>query len=254
MSKLSVVVITKNEEKDIRKCLESIKWADEIVIVDDVSIDKTVGICREYTQKIFVNDSKGSFHTNKNLGLEKATGDWIFSLDADEIISSELAEEIKENINNPDKIGYYVPRKNYFLGSWIKGCGWWPDRIIRLFKKGVTKWPLEIHDTPKIKAKDKVGTLKNALIHHTYRNLHHYFDKFNQYTSRLAQEEYEKGVRINTGNFLMYFFVKPSYWFLRKFFIWRGFRDGFSGFFISFSSAWVIVATYAKLWEKQKDT
>ncbi|MDI6688428.1 MAG: hypothetical protein QME06_09455, partial [Desulfobacterales bacterium] len=99
-----------------------------------------------------------------------------------------------------------------------------------------------------------VGTLKNTLIHHTYRNLHHYFDKFNQYTSRLAQEEYEKGVRINTGNFLVYFFVKPLYWFFRKFFIWRGFRDGFSGFFISFSSAWVIVATYAKLWEKQKNT
>ena len=254
MNKLSVVVITKNEEKDIRKCLESIKWADEIVIVDDVSTDKTVEVCREYTQKIFVNDSKGSFHTNKNLGLEKATGDWIFRLDADEIISPELAEEIKEHIDNPDKIGYYVPRKNYFLGCWIKGCGWWPDRIIRLFKKGATKWPLEIHDTPKIEAKDKVGTVKNGLIHHTYRNLHHYFEKFNQYTSRLAQEEYEKGVRINTGNFFMCFFVKPLYWFLCKFFIWRGFRDGFSGFFISFSSAWVIVATYAKLWEKQKNT
>jgi hypothetical protein len=123
-----------------------------------------------------------------------------------------------------------------------------------LFRKGVTQWPLEIHDTPKIKEKNKVGTLKHALIHHTYRDLSHYFSKFNQYTSRLAQEEFEKGVRVTFVSFFMYFFIKPLYWFLRKYFLLRGFLNGFPGLFISFSSAWVIIAMYTKLWEKQKNS
>jgi len=251
MDKLSVVVITRNEEKNIRGCLKSVKWADEIIVVDDMSSDGTVEICREYTKKIFLNDSKGGFHKNKNLGIEKTTGGWVLSLDADEIISPELAEEIKEAINNPGKIGYYIPRKNYFLGRWIRGCGWWPDRIIRLFKKGVTKWPLDIHDTPRIEEKNKVGYLRNSLIHYTYRSLNQYFEKFNRYTSRLAQEEFEKGIRIGKRNFLIYFLMKPLFWFLRKYLLWKGFRDGFRGLFISLSSALVIFVTYAKLWEIQ---
>ena len=252
MNKLSAVIITKNEEENIRNCLESIKWADEIVIVDDISTDKTVEICGEYTEKIFLNDSQGSFHKNKNLGIEKATGDWIISLDADEIVNPKLAKEIKKAINNPEKIGYYILRKNYFLGRWIRGCGWWPDHIIRLFKKGVTKWPLDIHDSPRIEEKNKVDYLKNPLIHYTYRSLDQYFEKFNRYTSQLAQEEFEKGIRINKGNFFVYFLMKPLFWFLRKYLLWKGFRDSFRGLFISFSSALVIFTTYAKLWEKQK--
>ena len=252
--KLSVVVITKNEEKDIRDCLESVKWADEIVVVDDLSNDGTVEICREYTKKAFSNDSQGSFHKNKNLGIEEATGDWILSLDADERVSPKLAKEIKEAINDPKKIGYYIPRKNYFLGKWIRGCGWWPDRIIRLFEKGATRWPLDIHDTPRIEQKNKVGYLRNSLIHYNYQNFNQYFEKFNRYTSRLAQEEFEKGIKVNKGNFTVYFLIKPLFWFLRKYLLWRGYRDGFRGFFISFSSALVIFTTYAKLWEKQKNT
>ena len=250
--KLSVVVITKNEEENIRDCLESVKWADEIVVVDDMSTDRTVEICRKYTKKIFPNNSGGSFHKNKNLGIEKATGDWILSLDADEIISPELAREIKKAISNPEKIGYCLRRKNYFLGRWIRGCGWWPDRIIRLFKKGVTRWPLDIHNTPRIEEKNKVGYLRNFLIHYTYQNFDQYFEKFNRYTSRLAHEEYEKGIRIGKRNFFIYFMLKPLFWFLRKYLLWKGFRDGFRGLFISLSSALVIFTTYAKLWEKQK--
>lgn len=254
MNKLSVIIATKNEERNIQNCLESIKWADEIVIVDDMSTDKTVEICKRYTEKIFFNDSQGSFHKNKNLGIEKVTGDWILSLDADERVSPELKEEILSIlVSQPSiAIGYYIPRKNYFLGKWIKGCGWWPDRIIRLFKNGVTRWPLDIHDTPRIEEKEKIGYLRTSLIHYTYQNLFQYFEKFNHYTSRLAQEEHEKGIKINKGNFSTYFLIKPLFWFLRKYFLWKGCRDGFRGFFISFSSALVIFVTYAKLWEKQK--
>ncbi len=248
---VSVVIVTKNEESNIEKCLEAVKWADEIIIVDDLSTDRTLEICRKYTEKIFINDSKGSFHINKNLGIEKASNDWILSLDADEIVDDELKEEIQKAILRDDMLGYYINRKNYFLGKWIKGCGWYPDYIVRLFKKGVTKWPLEIHDVPQIKQKDKVGYLKGHLIHYSYYSLNQYFEKFNRYTSKLALEEYEKGRRVNFKTFAVYFFIKPIYWFFKKYFLWKGFKDGFRGFFISFSSALTIFVMYAKLWEIQ---
>lgn len=251
MNKLSVVVATKNEQECIASCLESIKWADEIIIVDDMSTDRTAQICREYTKKIFFNDSRGSFHENKNLAIDKATGDWILALDADEIVGPELAKEIKEVMVSPEKIGYYIPRKNYFLDRWIRGCGWWPCLIIRLFKKGATRWPLDTHSWPEIEGKEKVGCLRNPLIHYSYRDLNQYFNKFNFYTSRLARDKYEEGIRVNRENFLVHFLIKPLFWFFRKYILWTGFRDGFRGFFISFSSALVIFVTYAKLWERQ---
>ncbi|MCG2726258.1 MAG: glycosyltransferase family 2 protein [Elusimicrobia bacterium] len=253
MKKLSVVIATKNEEKNIQKCLESVKWADEIIIVDDISADKTVEICKRYTKNIFISDSKGSFHKNKNLAIEKANGEWILSLDADEVVPKEFSEEIKKAIQNSEIYGYYLNRKNYFIGKWIRGCGWYPNYIIRLFKKGAAKWPLEIHDVPKIEEKNKAAYLKNSLIHYSYSSLEQYFEKFNRYTSRLAKEEYEKGKKVNNANFLLLFVIKPLFWFLRKYFLQKGWRDGFYGFFISFSSALVIFATYAKLWEIQNN-
>lgn len=253
MNKISVALTAKNEERYIRDSLESVKWADEIVIVDDYSTDRTVEISRAYTKKVFLNDSKGAVNTNKNLAIETATGDWILSLDADEIVTEELKEEILATINSPSPeiLGYNIPRKNYFLGKWIKTCGWYPHYSIRLFKKGTARGPSAIHDTLEIKEKSKVGFLKSPLIHCAYENLDEYFEKFNRFTSRLAQEEYDQGVRINTMNFPLYFFIKPLFWFLLKYFFWRGFCDGFRGLFISFSSALVIFTTYAKLWEKQ---
>ena len=252
MSRISVVIAAKNEEESIKNCLEGVKWADEIIIVDDMSDDRTVEICREYTENIFLNDSGGIFHKNKNLGIEKAGGDWILSLDADEVVTPELAAEIKEVLDKEEKIGYYLLRKNYFLGKWIKGCGWWPDHIIRLFKNGVSRWPLPPHDTPKIKEKERVGYLKNPLIHHSYRSMNQYFKKFSHYTSYLAWEEDEKGMRVTVPNFLILFLVKPVFSFFRKYILRKGFLDGLRGLFISFSSGLVIFVTYAKLWEKQK--
>ncbi|MFC1570490.1 glycosyltransferase family 2 protein [Candidatus Omnitrophota bacterium] len=254
MSKLSVVIATKNEEKNIRSCLESVKWADEIIVVDDKSADRTVEITREYTDNVILNDSKGVFHVNKNLGIERASGEWILSIDADERVPPELASEIKSLIEESDKLGYYVGRKNYFRGKWIRGCGWSPDYIIRLFRKGVTKWPLEVHDVPSIKDEDKVGYLKNPLTHKTVVSLKQYSDKFAQYTTKLAQEEYDKGTRITAANFLFLFVVKPVGWFVRKYFVMRGYVDGFSGLFISFSSGLVIFVTHAKLLKKQNKT
>lgn len=253
MPKLSVVIATRNEERIIEKCLESVKWVDEIVVVDDCSTDATIEIVKKYTEKVFINNSNGSFHKNKNLAIEKASGEWILSLDADEIIPPELTEEIKNVIKDSNMLGYYLNRKNYFIGKWIRGCGWYPDYIIRLFKKGVTKWPLDIHDIPKINEKNKVAYLENNFIHYSYFTLNQYFDKFNRYTTRLANEESEKNIKINNKNCLLYFFIKPLLWFIKKYFFQYGWRDRFHGFFISVSSGLVVFTTYAKLWEMQRN-
>jgi len=255
MQKISVVIAVKNEEKNIRACLEAVKWADEIVIVDDCSADRTAEICREYTGKIIINDSGGSFHKNKNLGLDKAAGDWILSLDADEVVSAELRDEICARLasDTGGVDGFYVPRANYFLGEHITGCGWSPDYTIRLFRKGAAKWPLDIHDVPRIGAENRAARLASPLIHHSYRSLEQYFDKFNRYTTRLAGEAREKGVRVGAGNFVTLFFIKPLFWFLRKYLFLKGFMDGFRGLFISLSSGLVIFVTYAKLWEIQEN-
>jgi len=253
MMKLSVVIAAKNEEKNIRACLEAVKWADEVVIVDDRSTDRTVEICREYGARIVINDAGGSFHKNKNLGLDNASGEWLLSLDADEVVSPGLKDEIIARLSSDltGLDGFYLPRDNYFLGKRITGCGWSSDYILRLFRKGAAKWPLDIHDVPSLADATRAVRLENPLIHNSYYSLEQYFEKFNRYTTRLAVEESEKGVRVGGANFVTFFLLKPVFWSMRKYFFQKGFMDGFRGLFISLSSGLVIFVTYAKLWEKQ---
>jgi glycosyltransferase involved in cell wall biosynthesis len=252
MNKLSVVIAARNEERNIGNCLESVKWADEIIVIDDMSIDKTSEISRTFTESVFSRDSHGDFHTNKNYGIDKASHEWILSLDADEAVPPELAQEIRQTIANSSLLGYYLNRKNFFLEKWIKGCGWQHDYLLRLFRKGATRWPLAIHDVPQIEDKKRVGFLKNSFLHYSYFSLYQYLKKFNLYTTQLAKEEDAKGVRLNSKNFILFFFLKPFYWFTKKYIFLRGFQDGFRGFFICFSSALTIFVTYSKLWQIQQ--
>ena len=143
MTRISVVIAAKDEEVHIGACLESVQWADEIVVVDDGSNDRTVEIAEALNARVLHNDSAGVFHINKNLGLQSALCEWILSLDADEIIPEELAAEIQESVSRAGIDGFYLNRKNFFLGKWIRHCGWFPDHIIRLFRNGATEWPLE---------------------------------------------------------------------------------------------------------------
>ncbi|MFH1478208.1 MAG: glycosyltransferase family 2 protein [Candidatus Omnitrophota bacterium] len=249
--RLSVTIATKNNESNIKECLDSIKWADEIIIIDDMSKDKTLGIAMAYTVNIFKQDSHGIVHNNKNLAIEKASGEWILSLDADEVITQELASEIKEAIKDKEILAYYLNRKNFFLGKWIKSCGWYPNHIIRLFKKGVTRWPLSIHETPQLEDKEKVSYLKEPFLHYSYYNFNQYIEKFNIYTSLLAKEKYIKGKRVDKKSFLLCFFVVPIVVFLKKYVILKGYTDGFRGFFISLSSALTVILSSVKLWEIQ---
>jgi glycosyltransferase involved in cell wall biosynthesis len=252
MIRLSVIIITRNEEKNIRSCLESVKWADEIVVVDQSSTDKTADICKLYTDRVFVVEPKGYCEPDRMVAISKARGEWILYIDADERVSPELKNEILTTISSEKRNHncYYLPRKNYFLGKWIKYCGWYPGYILRLFKKGTVIFSDRIHQDGI--TKEKCGFLKNDLIHLSYQNLEDYFEKFNRYTSRIAQEKYERGDQISNLNFWISFLFKPLFLFFRSYFLKRGWKEGFRGFFISFSSGLVIFVTYVKLWELLK--
>lgn len=251
MAKLSVTIACKNEAKRLPACLAQLRFADEIIVVDDVSEDDSAAIAKRFGAKVFIHDSKGNFHDNKNLAIAKAKHEWILSLDADEIVPPELAAEIVEEIAKTDKEAFNIGRKNYFLGQWIQGCGWYPDHTIRLFRKGVSQWPREIHDTPQVAAGTPTATLKNEIEHYSYVTLEHYFEKFNRYTTKLAREADEKGIQLRPYNLPWYAGVKPTYWFWNKYLLGKGYKDGFWGFFISFSSAATVFVSHAKLYALQ---
>jgi len=250
MDKLSVMVITWNEERNIQECLESVKWADEIILVDQQSTDKTVEIARRYTDKIFITENKGVCDPDRMFAISKTSNDWVFYLDADERVSEELKEEIISLLKSPaaKPDAYYIYRKTFFLGKWIKGCGWYIS-LIRLFKKGKVVFSGMIHQDGQ--ALGSAGHLKGHILHYSYRNLNEYIEKFNRYTSIIAQEEYKKGKRANWLNFMAFLFLKPVYIFAKKYILQRGFSDGFRGFLISFSAALGVFVSYIKLWEQQ---
>lgn len=250
---LSVTIATKNEASNLPKCLGSIDFADEIVVIDDCSEDNTVQIAETHGAKVVSRNSAGSFHENKNLAIERAHGEWILSLDADEVVTKELAASIKSVLADPHSDGYLVDRHNYFLGQWIKGCGWYPDHILRLFRKGKACWPLEIHDTPKLEGGNrKAPLLEGPLIHYSYQSFEQYFDKFNAYTTRLAAEYAQRDERLEGFSIPVNLFLRPGFWFFKKYIFSGGYKDGLFGFFISFSSALTIFVSYLKLRQTRK--
>jgi len=247
---ISVILVVRNEEAQIGECLNTVSWADEIVIIDQSSIDSTVNISKKFTDKVFVTEPKGYCEPDRNLAIKKASGKWIFYIDADERVSPELRDEILSVVRSLNiKPAYYVKRRNYFLGKWIKTCGWYPSPVLRLFKKGEVIFPNEIHQVPP--HRKGYGYLKNDLVHYSYSSFEEYFEKFNRYTTQLAKEEFEAGKRITAFNFIPNFLVRPSYVFLLRYLYYKGYKDGFRGFFISFSSALTTFVSKAKLLEMQ---
>jgi glycosyltransferase involved in cell wall biosynthesis len=242
---LSVAIIAGNEEKNIGDCLESVKWADEIIVVDSESTDRTVEIARKYTDKVFVRKWEG-YAPQKQFAIEQATCDWILSLDADERASPELKEEIEKVLESETEYdGFYIPRRNFFLGKWIKSCGWYPNYQLRLFKRGrgyVTA--RKVHEGFVVDG--KVGYLKGDIIHYTHMELKSTFAKINEYSSLSAEEKvHRKKVR---GIDLI---LHPLSAFLGHYMLRGGFRDGVHGLMVSLIHAMTNMQTYMKIWELQ---
>ncbi|MFA5750216.1 MAG: glycosyltransferase family 2 protein [Candidatus Shapirobacteria bacterium] len=256
-STISVAIATYNEENNIQRCLEAVNdWVDEIVIADGSSQDKTIEIASKFKKvKIIKTTNKPMFHLNKNIAIDGCKSDWILQLDADEIVTKELKEEIL-NIAQKDpsdikENGFWVPRKNYFLGAFLKKGGQYPDPTIRFYKNGKGRLPcVDVHEQAKIEG--LVGWLKNDLEHYADTSFSLYLLRANRYTTLLAKELQEKKVKISGFSFLNYYLFKPLWWFLLTFFRHKGFYDGFPGFVFSFYSALRFPICYTKYWELQK--
>ncbi len=250
MSSLSVIVITKNEERNIEDCLNSVCWTHEIVVVDGGSDDKTLELARKFTSKVFVKPWEG-YGASKNFALEHCTGDWVLWLDADERVTDELGKEIQVVVsqqNTPLSV-YEMARKAFFLGKWIKHCGWYPGYVPRLFKRGVGRFSEnKVHE--RFEFDGAVGRLNSDLLHYTDPNLWHYLEKFNRYTTLAADEMMEKRTKFHLSQLI----VRPVWVFIRMYVLKLGFLDGVQGLILCVLSSGYVFTKYAKLWELSTGT
>ncbi len=248
MKKISVVIIARNEEKMIEECLKSVSWADEIIVVDDSSTDKTAELAKKYTSHVYTHKSVGYVEPVRNFALQKATGDWVLLLDTDERISKELASHIQEVIGKGEDItAYILPRKNIIFGKWIQHTGWWPDYNIRLFKKGSVTWSNAIHSVPEVEGiTEKFDAREEyAITHYNYVSVSQYLEKMLRYTS-IESEQYKE--KINISDFISH----PAQEFMGRFFMAQGYKDGVHGLVLSALQAFSVFLVRVKVWELNK--
>ena len=243
---LSVVIITLNEEPKIKDCLESVAWADEIIVVDSFSKDNTVEIAGNYTDKIYQREFAG-FGEQKNFALSKASGDWILSIDADERVTFELQEEIKRTLANPRACGYYMPRKSYFSNKWIKHCGWWPDYLLRLFRKDCGHFSdRAVHEA--LQVDGPTVKLKNPLEHYPFFSISDLIKKADTYSTLGAQVMVAEDKRCSCCGALTHSTLS----FLKMYFLRLGILDGWRGLAIAFSNAVGVFYRYMKCVEMKE--
>lgn len=245
--KLSAVIITKNEQDWIENCLKSVNFADQIIVVDCGSTDKTLEICRKYKAEIFSHEWEG-FSAQKNFALTKAGGDWVLFIDSDERVSKELKREIADMLQNPKNDAYAIPRQNILLGEFVKHGGWEPDYVTRLARKDrISGWEGDLHE--ELKVNGTVTKLKNPFYHLSHRGVTWMLEKSIKYTQAEADLRYKANhppvvwwrfLRVMAGEFIDRLIVKS------------GWRDGTVGWIEAISQSYNIFLIYARLWEKQK--
>lgn len=254
---ISVVLATFNEEASIERCLNSVKdFADEIIVVDGSSTDKTVDIAKKFTKKIITTTNKPNFHINKQMAIDEAKGDLILQLDADEVVDDVLKKFIEsthrqiQSKNESIQPGaWWIKRKNFFLGRFLTKGGQYPDPVIRLFIRGKAKLPQkDVHEQMVVEG--DVGWADGHLIHYGNPTFADYLRKFNTYTSFSSQQLEEKRVKINTGSTIEFFIIKPMKTFFSLYLRHKGFVDGSAGFVFALMSALHYPVAYLKLWEK----
>ncbi len=244
MQPISATLITYNEEHNIAEALQSLAWADEIVVVDSGSSDATLEICRKFTDRVFHRDWTG-YVDQKNFAAEQASHDWIFSLDADERSSPELGIEIQELASKGfHKPGYRIPRTAYFMGRWIRHGDWYPDYQLRLFDRKRGKWEGgRVHES--VKTSEKPDFLRGEIYHFTYRSLSDYLKRLEIYSNLAAFDYMQQG---NSAT-LFKLICNPAAAFIKGYLVKRGFLDGTTGFAIAVMGAVSVFFKYAKIYE-----
>lgn len=248
MKKISVITVVRNEKDNIRPCLETVKWAHEIIVIDQGSEDDTAAIAKEFTDKVYTVEQKGYCEPDRIFALSKASGEWILCIDADERIPEQLAQEIK-NVLSADYInadGYYILRNNYIFGRLMKYGGHQGDKHLRLFKKDKVRLSEKIHEAPSVEG--ATGQLKNSMDHYSTRTLSDYCRKLNSYTDREMERMDEEGRKFSVLTIM----IRPAGKFLDQYILKQGFRDGMEGFIFYSLSAFYTFIKYVKLWEKKK--
>lgn len=252
-SKLSIVIITLNEERNIARCLRSAKFSKKVfqqvetIVVDAQSNDRTVAVAKSLGAQTFVKAWMG-YGAQKNWALSKAKGNWILSLDADEELTPKLIAEIEKAVlQTPKNVdGYFIKRRAFFLDKWIRHCGWWPDSQLRLIKRGQGAFTIEpVHEG--LEVKQKTMELDEPMNHYTYDSIYQYLEKMNRYSGLSIIEVKQKKKTF----WKFYITVAPFLTFFRMYISRRGFLDGWHGFVVCGLSAFHDFCKYAKLWERE---
>ncbi|MDD3050245.1 MAG: glycosyltransferase family 2 protein [Candidatus Cloacimonetes bacterium] len=241
MNKLSVAIITKNEERNIGRCLKSVQWADEIVVVDSGSSDKTIDICQKFNCKIVETEWLG-FGKTKQLAVNNCSHDWVLSIDADEELTTELQNRIKTILQNPDAEGYYIKRMSFYLNKLIQHCGWNHDFPLRLFNRRNGSFNEKIvHEA--IEVNGTVKKIKEVMFHYTYPTISFHIQKIDFYSTLGAERISDKRSSISKA------VMRGLFKFIKMYIIQLGFLDGKIGFVLSVNSAYGVYLKYIKLWE-----
>ena len=251
MAKISVVINTLNEEKNVKRAIESVGWAEEVLVCDMYSEDRTVEIAKKLGATVVFHKKTGYVEPARNFAISKTTGDWILILDADEEIPESLANHLQEITDKMAQINFVeIPRKNMIFNQWMKASLWWPDYNIRFFKRGAVRWLDEIHRPPKTEG---VGLKfdaqeKYAIFHHHYESISQFLERLSRYTEIQAKDLIKNGYKFIWSDLI----TKPMGEFLSRFFANRGFEDGLHGLALSLLQAFSFLIMYLRVWELEK--
>ena len=248
-SKLSVVIIARNEQANIGECIASVRdIADEIIVVDDFSEDSTASIATAHGAAVYSRAMNGNWGEQQTFGIQQASREWLLLLDCDERVTEELAMEISDKVNKGKLVAYQMPRKNYFIGKWVRYGGWYPDYNVRLLPRSGSCVAGKVH--PVIQHKYKLARLKNPLIHFNYNSWEQYLAKQNRYSSLAAEKNLDAGKR---AQIVRDFVLRPIFAFVKKYVFQLGLLDGWLGWALANNYANYTLNKYVKLYQRQME-
>lgn len=249
-TRISVVLAARNEEANINQCLESVRGlADEIIVADEQSTDATPSIAKKFKAKVISVPHQDNFHITKNIAIDAAHGDWILQLDADEVVSPELAREIQSHLEGGNMNGYWINRKNWFLTRFLTKGGQYPDPTLRLYRRGKGRLPaVDVHEQAVVDG--PVGHLQHDLLHYHHTTFSKYMDGLNRYSSFAASQMQDHNDPLGVWPAIDYLVIKPASTFLNIYFRHLGIVDGYPGFIFAFFSGLTHAVAYIKYWQR----